>query len=150
MSMGNPNLKPSDRVTVLGVIDPQSATTVQGTGWIDMSRFDGLLAILSAGVLGSSTTLDGKFQQATSSGGAGAKDITGKAATQLTQAGTDDSKQVLINLQAADLDVSGGFRYVKLTMTPATSTALIFGIVLGFNARYAPGTHATTVDEVVG
>lgn len=147
---GNPNLKPSDRVTVLGVINPQSATTVQGTGWIDMSLYDGLLAIGLGGVLGSSTTLDGKFQQATSSAGAGAKDVTGLAITQLTQAGTDDNKQVLVNLQSQDLDVSNGFRYAKWSMTPATSTALIAAVVLGLNARYAPGTHETTVDEVVG
>src|SRR5688572_9141266 len=97
---GNPNLKPSDRVTVLGVIDPQSATAVQGTGWIDMSLYDGLLVIGLGGALGSGTTLDGKLQQATSSAGAGAKDITGRAITQLTQAGTDANKQVLVNLQA--------------------------------------------------
>lgn len=147
---GNPNLKPSDRVTLLGVIDPQSATTVQGTGWIDMSLYDGLLATLLVGALGSSATLDAKFQQATTSGGAGAKDIATRAATQLTKAGTDDNKQVLINLQAANLDVANGFRFAKVTMTPATSTALICGIVQGFNARYQPGTHLTTVDEVVG
>jgi hypothetical protein len=146
----NVNIKFSDQVTVLGVINPQSATTVQGTPWIDMSLYDGLLAILQAGALGSSTTLDAKFQQATDASGTGAKDIAGRAITQLTQAGTDANKQVLINLQSQNLDVSGSYRYVKVTMTPATSTALISAVVLGFNGRYQPGAHATTVDEVVG
>lgn len=148
--ISNPNLKPSDRVTVLAVIDPQSATTAKSTGWINMGLYESALAILKVGVLGSSTTVDGKWQQATSSGGAGAKDVTGRAITQLTQAGTDDSKQVLVNLQSEDLDVTNSFNFARFTVTPATSTALIDCTVLGFDARYAPGTHATTVDEVVG
>jgi hypothetical protein len=148
--MSSANIKPSDRVTVLGVIDPQSATAVQGTAWIDVSFFSWVLFILKCGVLGSSTTLDAKVQQATSSAGAGAKDVTGLAITQLTQAGTDASKQVLINVNSSLLDANGGFQFIKLTMTPATSTALIDATALGFNDRHQPGTHATTVDEVVG
>lgn len=146
----NANLKPSDQITVLDVINPQSATTVQGTGWNSMANFDAVMAVLLAGALGSSATLDAKFQQATSSAGAGAKDITGKAITQLTQAGTDANKQVLINVFASQLDVTNGFTYVKLTMTPATSTALIGAVLLGVNGRYQPPSHGTTVDEVVG
>jgi hypothetical protein len=77
------NAKPSELAAVVGVIDPDAnsaATTT--TGWIDMRDWGSLLAVIMAGVLGSSATLDAKFEQATSSGGAGAKDVTGKAITQ--------------------------------------------------------------------
>lgn len=145
-----PNIKPSDRAVLLTVIDPQSATTAKSTGWVSLGLFESMLAVIAVGVLGSSTTVDAKLEQATTAAGAGAKDITGKGITQLTQAGTDDSKQVLINVKAADLDVANSFAFVRLTVTPATSTALLFGAIFGMDPKYAPATDATTVDEVVG
>lgn len=148
--MGNPNVKPSDRAPILGVIDPDAyAANTYTTGWIDMSLWESVQAIVFAGTLGSSATLDAKLEQATSSGGAGAKDVTGKAITQLTQAGTDSDKQAVINCQSEDLDVEGGFRYVRLSLTVGTATSDAGGVVLGADPRYAP-TDATTVDEVVG
>lgn len=147
----NPNVKPSSRAVVLGVINPQSATTVKTTGatWIDMSLYESVEFIVLLGALTSSATVDAKIQQATSAAGAGAKDITGKAATQLTQAGTDDNKQVRINVKSENLDVANGFRYIQASITPAVAAALIAGVLLGWDARYG-GTQATTVDEIVG
>jgi hypothetical protein len=148
--MPNANIKPSDRAPVLAVIDPDAYTAATYTsGWVDMSLWESLLAIVFAGTLGSGATLDAKLEQATSAAGAGAKDITGKAITQLTQAGTDSDKQAVINCQSEDLDVEGGFRYARLSMTVGTATSDAGGVVLGMDPRYAP-TDATTVDEVVG
>lgn len=144
------NVKPSDRAVLLSVIDPQSATTVKSTGWINLGLFDSALAVIAVGVLGSSTTVDAKLEQATTAAGAGVKDITGKGITQLTQAGTDDNKQVLINVRAADLDIPNSFAFVRLTVTPATSTALLFGALFGMDPKYGPATDATTVDQIVG
>lgn len=148
--MPNANIKPSDRAPVLAVIDPDAYTAATYTsGWVDMSLWESLLAIVFAGTLGSGATLDAKLEQATSAAGAGAKDITGKAITQLTQAGTDSDKQAVINCQSEDLDVEGGFRYVRLSMTVGNATSDAGGVVLGMDPRYAP-TDASTVDEVVG
>lgn len=147
-----PSLKPSDRASIVGAIDPQSASTAKTTAWVDASQFQNLMAVVAVGALGSSGTVDAKLQQATDSSGTGAKDITGKAITQLTQAGSDSNKQVLINLHQDELDASGGFRYVQLSITPATAASLIGGQLMGFDPRYAPATDfdATSVDEVVG
>ena len=147
------NAKPSELAAVVGVIDPDAnsaATTT--TGWIDMRDWGSLLAVIMAGDLGSSATLDAKFEQATSSGGAGAKDVTGKAITQLTQAGTDSNKQALINLRAADLDVDNGFRYARLSHTVGTATSDSGAVVLGFLPARGPASDfdAATVDEIVG
>lgn len=148
--MPNANIKPSDRAPVLAVIDPDAYTAATYTsGWVDMSLWESLQAIVFAGTLGSGATLDAKLEQATSAAGAGAKDITGKAITQLTQAGTDSDKQAVINCQSEDLDVEGGFRYVRLSMTVGNATSDAGGVVLGMDPRYAP-TDASTVDEVVG
>jgi hypothetical protein len=147
------NAKPSELAAVVGVIDPDANTAAAlSTGWVDMRDFAALLGIVMAGDLGASGTLDAKFEQATSSGGAGVKDVTGKAITQLTQAGTDSNKQALINLRAEELDVENGFRYARLTMTTATATSDSAAMVLGLHPARGPASDfdATTVDEIVG
>jgi hypothetical protein len=145
------NTRPSDRVTLLDTIDPvsQAAATVTGA-WLSAADFFSYLALLSVGALGASATVDAKLEQATDDQGTGAKDIVGKAITQLTDAGTDDNKQVAINLRPAELDAQGGFTHFRLSVTVATQACLIAGHVFGLDARNAPGTHDTTLDEVVG
>lgn len=146
----NVNIKPSDRGTLLGRITPQSATTAKSTGWISMATLGAALATVQVGTIASSGTVDAKIEQATDGSGSNAKDVTGLAITQLTQAGTDSDKEVEINIQPSDLDRANNFTHIRLTITPATAAALIAGTVRGFNARYQPATDATTVDEVVG
>jgi len=146
-------LRPSDRAAMAGIIDPDAyAANTYTTGWINMGKFERLMAIIMAGDLGTNATVDAKLQQAKDSGGTGAKDITGKAITQLTQAGSDDNKQAIINLRSEELDVSGGFTHARLSMTVGTATSDAGAVVLGFDARYAPGSDSdlASVDEIVG
>jgi hypothetical protein len=137
-----PQIRPSDRVSVLGTIPPQSATTVQVTGWLDATVFHSLMAVVATGAISATGTVDAKMQQATSAAGAGAKDVTGKAITQLTQAGSGSNKQVLINLHQEDLDINNGYKWVQLSITPATAAALIDGKLLGFDPRNLPASAA--------
>lgn len=146
------NAKPSEMIGVVGNIDPDAyAAGTVTTGWIAAKDFQSFVAIVQAGALGASATLDALLQQASDSGGTGAKAITGKAITQLTQAGTDSNKQVLINLRPEELDVDNGFTHFRLSMTVATATSDAGGIVLGFVPVRGPatGVDAATVDEVV-
>lgn len=148
----NPNVKPSDRVAVVANIDPDAYTAgAYSSGWVDMAKFGAIMAIVQAGDLGSSATLDGKLEQATSAAGAGAKDVTGKAITQLTQAGTDSNKQSVINLFADELDINNGFTHARVTITVGTATSDAGAIVLGVDPRkdVASASDAATVDEIV-
>lgn len=143
-------LKPSDQVTVLGAITPDAAGAgTLTTGWVKASDYHQLLAIVQAGDLGTNATLDAKLEQATDGSGTGAKDVTGSAITQLTQAGTDSDKLVLVNLHPGKLDVDNGFDYVRLSMTVATAASEIAGILLGLGQRYGVASHIAAVDEVV-
>ena len=144
-------LKPSQRAGIVGVIDPQSASSAKSTGWIDASQFHNFLAIIMVGALGASGTVDAKLEQATDNSGTGAKDVTDKAITQLTKAGSDDNKQVEIDLKQEDLDFDNDFQFFRLTITPATAASLIAGSVQGFDPRYgaASDNDAATVDEIV-
>lgn len=146
----NINVLPSDQAVLAAIIDPDAyAASTVTSGWVHMGTYEAIQAIVMAGTLGSSATLDAKLEQATDGSGTGAKDISGKAITQLTQAGTDSDKQAIINCRANELDVANGFDYVRLSMTVGTATSDAGGLVLGHNPRYAPATDATTVDEVV-
>lgn len=146
----NANILPSSRISVQAVLNPvsQTAATVT-TGWVNAAAFGYLLALLAVGAMSSSGTLDAKLQQASDSSGTGAKDITGKAITQLTQAGTDSNKQVMINCRPDELDTTNGFTHVRLSVTAATAASLIFAAIFGLDAHYAPASQAATVDEVV-
>lgn len=148
--MDNPNTLPSNRAVLAGVIDPDAATAATyTTGWISMADFGSIQAVIMAGTLGTSATLDAKLEQASDGSGTGAKDITGKAITQLTQGGTDSDKQAIINCRAEELDVDNSFTHVRLSVTVGTATSDVAAFVLGHDARYAPADDISTVDEVV-
>lgn len=149
----NPNILPSSQAAIVGVIDPDAtAAGTVTTGWIDMAKFEAIQAIILAGTLGTNATLDAKLEQATDNSGTGAKDVTGKAITQLTQAGTDDSdKQVLINCRAAELDIANDFDHVRLSITVATATSDAGAIVLGHYPHFGPASDhdLTSVTQIV-
>lgn len=143
----------SEEVAVLAVIDPDAnAAGALTSDWVDMTMFQQVMAVCLAGTLGTSATLDMKIQQATDSSGTGAKDITGKSITQLTQAGTDSDKQAIINLRADELDVAGDFTHAAIVLTTAVATSDSAAVMLGRRARYQPASDndLASVDEIVG
>lgn len=119
-----PNAKGSELFSVLATIDPASqAVGTAATGWISAGNHHNLLALIQSGALGTGATLDAKLQQAQDASGTGAKDLTGKAITQLTQAASGSAKQALINLRPDDLDVANG--YPTLVYTPIDEERVI-------------------------
>lgn len=147
--MGLEMMPPSSRVAELAVIYPVSATVATGTAWVLISGYEQLEALIAVGVIASTGTVDAKIQQATDSSGTGAKDVTGKSLTQLTQAGGDSGKRHIINVAQQDFDVNNGFAYARVLVTPATAAALIFCELRGFNARF-PVVHDATTIQVIG
>ena len=146
-----PNSKASEMLAVLATIDPatQSAGAVS-TGWISVANHLGFLALVQTGVLGTSATVDAKLQQALDSAGTGAKDISGKAITQIVKA-TGDNKQVLVNVKPEELDTVNGFGFVRLTVTVGVAASITSAQLLGVNPRYAPadvGNQAAVVQVI--
>ena len=149
----NANLRPTDRSAILAVIDPDvtTASTVV-SGWLSMALWNQIKCTVLAGTLGTNATVDAKIQEATDASGTGAKDITGKAITQMTQAGTDQSDtQAIINLEADELDAANDFTHVQFSITVGTATSDIAGVVEGFDPRYGPASNndAASVGEIV-
>lgn len=145
----NANIKPSDRVAIVATLNPVSVGVgTSSTAYIDMKDKGALLALIKTGVLGTAATVDAKFEQATSSGGAGVKDVTGKALTTLTKA-ANDNDQAVINLFESDLDIANGFRYVRLTITVGAADSIVDATVLAFDSSYFPADHIESVVEAV-
>ena len=146
-----PNLAPSQNITVAGKIAPvsQAAGSVS-TGWIDAAEFSYICAIVQSGVMGASATIDAILQQATDSGGTGAKAITGAALTQLVKA-TDDNREAILEIREDALDLANNFRFVRLTVTVATAACLISALVLATHQRRGPANarNLTTVKGIV-
>jgi len=131
-------------------IDPDAygAGTVT-SGWVSLADYEYIQAIVMVGEMQATSTVDAKLEQAQDGSGTGAKDITGKAITQLTAAGSDSDKQAILNCRSEELDVTNAFTHVRLSITTATAASDSAGLILGSDARYFPATDATTVDEVV-
>ena len=132
-----PNAKGSELLSIVATIDPASvAVGTVTTSWVSVANFHALVASIQTGALGTSATLDAKLQQALDSSGTSAKDITGKAITQIVKA-TGDNKQALINVKPEELDTVNGFGFVRLSITVGTAASLAGAQILGVNPRYA-------------
>ena len=134
-----PNSKATELLSVLATIDPSNqASGTATTGWISVANYHGFLAEVQTGALGTSATLDAKLQQALDSSGTGAKDITGKSITQLTQAASGSNRQVLINVKPEELDTVNGFGFVRLSVTVGVAASMTSAQLIVVNPRYAP------------
>jgi uncharacterized protein (UPF0333 family) len=148
----NPNISFAEQTAVLAAISPvsQGAGTVT-TGWLSFDKFQALVAVLKTGVLGSSATVDMKFQQATDASGTGAKDVTGRALTQIVKA-TGDNKVASIEVHPGDLDTANNFTHVRASLTVGTAASLVDVTVLGIAPTYLPARayNAAAVVQQIG
>ncbi|HCN89513.1 MAG TPA: hypothetical protein DIT28_10105 [Oxalobacteraceae bacterium] len=145
------NTKLNEKIAILATLDPASvvASTVVST-WVSIADFHSIAALIQTGVLGTAATVDAKLRQATSSSGTGAKDVTGKAITQIVKA-TGDNVQATIELRGDDLDGANGFGYVALSLTVGAATSIVSAMIVGANPRYAPASafNQAAVAQVV-
>jgi hypothetical protein len=151
--MPNLNSLLSENAAVVATVDPDVLTAADhDSDWVDMGEYNRIAAIVMAGTLGSSATMDAILQQATDSSGTGVKAITGKAITQLTDAGTDSDKQAIMNCRADELDVANSFRFVRLRITVAVASSDGAGLIIADGKRHgsADSGDLATVDEIVG
>ncbi len=150
--MSDINTKFAERNALVGIINPTSqAAGAQSTGWVAAANFHQLVALISIGVFGASATVDAKFQQATDGTGTGAKDVTGKAITQLLAAG-GNNRQAVLEMRDTDVDTNGGFTHVRFTLTVGTAATLTSAVLLGALARNKPASalNAASVAQLAG
>jgi len=94
--------------------------------------------------------LDMKLTQATSSGGAGAKDITGAAITAITT--TTDLCIKTIEIGPGAMDDKNGFKWVRAEVLVAGASTAVYSVTLIKHRLRYPGTgtqDATYSEQVV-
>ena len=133
----------TEREELLAVIHPD----LHGPGeyytpWIDHSLAHKTWWEILVGDITATGTVNFDIVQATDNGGSGAKLVVGKAMTRLTQAGGDGDNVVLGNLRTEELDVQGGFNWVRGHLTLGTASTNCSVAVYGRNPRYAPVSTA--------
>ena len=139
---------PKDAVTVLAAMHPEDgATPAHETAWVSARDFDQYVGIVLAGALGTSGTLTAQIEEANDDQGDGATPVENKVAAALTDASSDDDKQVVIHVRADEL--SADATHIRLRVLIGTAASLVGGVLLGLSPRYTPTTEATTVHEVV-
>lgn len=146
------NKTPSAVAAIVGVINPAAATAATyNSGYIPLKLFRRYMAIIAAGTLGASGTLDAKLVAYTNASGGGAYDIPGAVITQLTKAGSDDNKQAIIDFNTDVLAGSTKYTHMRLVVTVGTATSPFSALVLGFDPLYEPASDndLASVDEIV-
>lgn len=141
----------TEELALVSTLDPvsQGAATVT-SDVVDMRVFRRIIFILSVGAMTASSTVDMVIKGDSASGGSFTTTVTGKAITQLTQAGTDANKQVIIEVTAEEL-AAQGFRYCRASVTVAAAASLISLVALGARARYESAAEydLASVDEII-
>lgn len=125
----------------------QTATHV--SDWVNMEGYHRAWLFVLLGVMGAGTTFTAGIEQAQDAAGTGAKAVTSKVLTSLTQAGADDNSLACIELQTEELDVNGGFEYIRFYTTIAGGDVSYAASLFGTIARYKP-VPTTAWDEIVG
>lgn len=143
--------KPAEVAALVSALDPASLTAgTYYSDWIMADDFEQYMAVVLVGAISSNGTCDIAISQATDGSGTGAKDVV--AASQLTAAGTDSNKQVVLQCRQDQLDLAGGFRYISVEVVTATAASIAGACILGFNPTYGPARDydIASVDEIVG
>ena len=144
----NNNIKASEQVAVLALVAPSSqAIGSSVSGWISAANFQKYLAKIQAGVLGAGGTINASFQQAQDGAGTSAKAVGVAIAPIIV-----NNQCALLELDAQQLDVEGGFGFIQLTVAVGVAASQTSATLFGFNPRYAPASayNAASVVQVVG
>jgi hypothetical protein len=149
--MGLSTMRFSEYTELLYHLSPVSVTNGAEvfTSYVSLKNFHRACIILSTGVMAGSSTIDAVVHQATDTSGGSAKHLTtSKAITQLTQAGGDSGKQVIIEIDTSELDVGGGFDCIGLGYTVGAAASIMCIQIFGLCPRYKE-TSTSEWDEVV-
>lgn len=140
------NMKPSEGIDVLAAVDPDAySAAAVSSGYGDLSDYEGLMAIGLVGDMVTNAKFDLALHSATAATGGAL--VTGKAITQLTEAGSDSNKQAVINLRRDE--VTEGHRYVKMVRTLTTAGADSASLLLGFKGVLVANNLPSEIAAVV-
>ena len=131
----------SEDFDLLDVINPQSTSTQVNGTWVSVRDYPRFIAKCNIGAIASTGTFTFQIRHAVDGSGTSAKALKASAAL----ADTDDNEQLWLEVRAEELDVDGGFDYVRIEAVAATAASIISAELLGYGARYAPVAQPATL-----
>lgn len=157
------------RNTIVSAIIPVDLQTAANNGdWVSMANYRKCVAVLfkGAGTAGDDPVF--KLQQATAAAGTSAKDLnftviyskvgtqtstanftrtTQSAATSYTDATSAEAQAIIaVEIDAADLDVAGGFDFIQLSVADVGGNAQLgCGFYLMLDSRYGQQTPPSAI-----
>ena len=156
------NKLPSEKLAVVGVLDPVNATTQTGTAGtsghfytdiIDMSEFRSAMFVVSTGAFGTAGQVVIDLIEAATSYVSIGTTITGKSGTALLETGLDLNKQVVLNLDQSEM--TAGYDWAACKMTLTCGDCYLHAVGLGLESRFKDAVITTSygdlasVDEIV-
>ena len=139
----------SQQNAVVATIDPDAYTAATyTTDGVDMDVFPQCIFIVMVGDMETGSTVDFSIRRSTDNSTFVAMSPA-KAITQLTAAGTDDDKQVVVHVDAAEL--GDGYRYCQGSLVVADAASDAAVVAIADHSRYKPATDydLASVDEIV-
>ena len=139
----------SQQNAVVATIDPDAYTAATyTTDGVDMDVFPQCIFIVMVGDMETGSTVDFSITRSTDNSTFVAMSPA-KAITQLTAAGTDDDKQVVVHVDAAEL--GDGYRYCQGSLVVADAASDAAVVAIADHSRYKPATDydLASVDEIV-
>ena len=111
------------------------------SAWLDMETYHRGFLLLNVGEMVQGATLDCALWEAQDNTGTGAQALTGKAITQLTQAGGDGDELCGIELRTEE--ITPGYKYVQVRVTIANAAVEMGYTFFGTTPRfsYVPTTN---------
>lgn len=106
------------------------------SNWLDMETYHRGFLLLNVGDMVQGATLDCALWEAQDNTGTGAQAITGKAITQLTQAGNDGDDLVGVELRTEEM--TPGYKFVQVRMTIANAAVEVGYTYFGLISRFDP------------
>lgn len=142
----------SDEWAVIGTIDPDAyAAATYVTDEVNMANWERVAFVIQVGTMASTSTVDFSVKGgASSNAGSHSTAVTGKAITQLTEAGTDSDKQVVVEV-SADECAAQSLQYIEGSLVVAAAASDAGVLVLGRRRHYNPASDGdlASVDEIV-
>jgi len=141
-----------DTTSLACLIEPQNlGAGVTNSIWLGVQHYDKFMFVIMGGDCANiGDTLDAHVEQATTTGGAGGKDITGKAITQVTSTATDQNMIWYIHVYIDELDVDAYYDSVRLVLDVSANDTWYIAAFCLREQRVVEEAPVTSVTEIIG
>jgi hypothetical protein len=136
------NATPSDKIVVLGRVNPQTITTIQYTDVISMADFLQAMGIALLGAVNAGDTMQFTAYSCDGSGNNANPIVTASGTRQVTLAATSGNQNTQIQIGIRAEDLAGlTYQHLKFGLSCGTTGGPASVVALGLEPKYAPASN---------